>query len=57
MTSLRAGLTSVTMFVFLLAMRCIDVVDENDDVDSVVVLLPALWILNKRNDAIRIKRN
>ncbi len=57
MISLRAGLTSVAMFVFLLAMRCIDVVDENDDVDLVVVLLPALWILNKRNDAIRIKRN
>lgn len=38
-------------------MRYIDGLDENDDVDSVVVLLPALWILNDRNDAICINRN
>lgn len=34
----------------------IDGIDEDDDVDSVVVIFPAFWILNKGIEDVHIKR-
>ena len=57
---IRAGITNANInnskYLFLTADCNIDGV-SGDDVESVVVLFPVLWILNpKRNDDVPIKR-
>ena len=56
-----AGITNtninISKYLFLIADCNIDGVSGGDDVDSVVVLFPVLWILNpKRNEDVPIKR-
>jgi methylthioribose-1-phosphate isomerase len=56
---IKAGITSANInnskYLFLIDDVSVD--DDDDDVNSVVVLLPALWILNpKRKEDVPIKR-